>query len=309
MVAKNTVRIVGNDGVAKLEPAANEALRFLDWAVLCTNVYAVGVTKRLTGHKWEEWISRKKRIPLPPTWSRCNEAEEFIDDHKNPGALNKMVMEVWRYDDPGQPERIVLVYRGTANLIEWVSNLNWFIGRRLPFLVDKFKELGGLLDALIPHITQCYPNAQLVAAGHSLGGGLAQFSAYRCDRIKLVYAFNPSPVTGFYSVPKERRRHNKSDVVIYRVYNRGEALAIMRGPIKFLRNRVRRFFKPKPHAVQIFEYGFRFEWGNPLTLHGSGRLAWYLAGSVTTQATLEGRAAGTPGTIGNAFDSAGQAGI
>jgi hypothetical protein len=55
------------------------------------------------------------------------------------------------------------------------------------------------------------------ATGHSLRGGLAQQLAYAqrsvkdLPRITMVYAFDPSPVTGFYSVDETLREKNKED--------------------------------------------------------------------------------------------------
>jgi hypothetical protein len=46
--------------------------------------------------------------------------------------------------------------------------------------------------------------------------------------VKQVYAFDPSPVTGFYSVPKRLRNENKKAMRIDRIYERGEILAILR---------------------------------------------------------------------------------
>jgi pimeloyl-ACP methyl ester carboxylesterase len=73
----------------------------------------------------------------------------------------------------------------------------------------------------------------IVSTGHSLGGGLAQQFAYSLPldsvkHVKQVYAFDPSPVTGFYSVQKRLRDENKKDLLIDRIYERGEILAIVR---------------------------------------------------------------------------------
>jgi pimeloyl-ACP methyl ester carboxylesterase len=74
---------------------------------------------------------------------------------------------------------------------------------------------------------------ELFSTGHSLGGGLAQQFAYSLPqdsvkRVKQVYAFDPSPVTGFYSVCKKLRNENKKGLLIDRIYERGEILAIVR---------------------------------------------------------------------------------
>ena len=49
---------------------------------------------------------------------------------------------------------------------------------------------------------------QITAVGHSLGGGLAQLAAYSDPRIRRVYAFDPSMVTGYYSVDPLHRDQN-----------------------------------------------------------------------------------------------------
>jgi hypothetical protein len=293
----NDVRIVGSDGKTRMSSAATEAPQFVDYAILCANVYMPGVKETLTGHNWEDWISQKKRIPLPVGWTRCLAIEKFVESQKTPLRLDDLVMEVWeRPGRPGEEHLVALVYRGTANLRDWISNLNWFWGRwvsRIPplawllvrtpllsrFVDDKYLQLQRLLAVLIPRVEREYPGTQIVAAGHSLGGGLAQYSAYATAAIKQVYAFDPSFVTGFFSVKRERRQHNKANVKIYRIYNRGEILAVGRGPIKFLRNRLNHFRKPKRNAVTILEYGFRFERGVAFTLHAIGRLAWFLTQS------------------------------
>ena len=75
--------------------------------------------------------------------------------------------------------------------------------------------------------------AELYSTGHSLGGGLAQEFAYalprndNVPRVTKVFAFDPSPVTGFYSVGKDLRDYNKTDLRIDRIYERKEVF----GPI------------------------------------------------------------------------------
>jgi hypothetical protein len=47
-------------------------------------------------------------------------------------------------------------------------------------------------------------------------------------RVTEVYAFAPSPVTGFFSVARELRDSNKRALTIDRIYERGEILALAR---------------------------------------------------------------------------------
>jgi hypothetical protein len=61
-----------------------------------------------------------------------------------------------------------------------------------------------------------------------LGGGLAQQAAYMSEYIRKVYAFNPSSVTGYYSVDKVDRERNEKGMTIYRIYEHGEILAYLR---------------------------------------------------------------------------------
>jgi hypothetical protein len=70
---------------------------------------------------------------------------------------------------------------------------------------------------------------------HSLGGGLAQEFAYSlpvgtfdAPRATKVYAFDPSPATGFLSVKRATRNENKKGLKTDRIYERGEVLAILR---------------------------------------------------------------------------------
>lgn len=79
------------------------------------------------------------------------------------------------------------------------------------------------------------PQATFVAVGHSLGGGLAQQAAYAHLDIRTVYAFDPSPVTGFRSVAKATREANSQGLTIYRAFEHGEILAYARYLLKIAR--------------------------------------------------------------------------
>jgi len=82
-------------------------------------------------------------------------------------------------------------------------------------------------------------HADIFSTGHSLGGGLAQEFAYSLPinatvpRVTQVFAFDPSPVTGFFSVEKALRTANTQNLKIDRIYERGEILAYFRSLTNF----------------------------------------------------------------------------
>jgi pimeloyl-ACP methyl ester carboxylesterase len=92
---------------------------------------------------------------------------------------------------------------------------------------------------------------QIVAVGHSLGGGLAQQAAYMDPRIRQVYAFDPSIVTG--SSDAHVRRvwsQNVPGLKIERIYEHGEFLAYLR----FLQRNFR-LHRMQPPAQSGFDAG------------------------------------------------------
>ncbi len=115
--------------------------------------------------------------------------------------------------------------------------------------------------------------AKLFATGHSLGGGLAQQFAYSLPltptvpRVHTVYAFDPSPVTGFYSVPVLLRDKNKWDLFIDRIYERGEILALVRSLTSLI-------YKPsRRHAtIRGVRYSLFHNW-NPIADHSIFQMA------------------------------------
>jgi hypothetical protein len=53
-------------------------------------------------------------------------------------------------------------------------------------------------------------------------------------RPKKVYAFDPSPVTGYFSVDRKTREENARNLAIHRIYERKEVLAILRSMMSII---------------------------------------------------------------------------
>ncbi|MEA2986096.1 MAG: hypothetical protein QOD94_2350 [Alphaproteobacteria bacterium] len=133
--------------------------------------------------------------------------------------------QVWRRNDC---KEIVIAFRGTEfeRLDDWMSNLHW-ITRPLP-IRDQYQQVRDNIEDIVNRAKQrCAGTPTIVAVGHSLGGGLAQQASYADKRIRYVYAFDPSFVTG-YSDTLEQSRANSKGHKIDRVYEHGEILAYPR---------------------------------------------------------------------------------
>lgn len=161
---------------------------------------------------------------------------------------------------------------------DWSSNLRWFVPgdrndeytalvrRFIPALRDKFIELKAR-----PEYEQL-ASATLVSTGHSLGGGLAQQFAYalvlddNLPRVGKVYAFDPSPVTGFYSVDNKVLDVNRKHLAIERIYERGEVLASLRSALSIV-------YPLSSSEPAISEVRYNLSNGNPVTQHSLMALA------------------------------------
>ena len=184
-------------------------------------------------------------------------------------------------------------FRGTEfwSWRDWQANLRWFL-RFIPLYPDQYtlvaEEVGKeVLDELKKRIAGNagrYKDIKIISTGHSFGGGLAQHRAYSLPpttltngtvlpRVSEVYGFDPSPVTGWYSVVTELRTTNSKGLKITRIFEHGEALAYMRLLLRYLN-------PTSAISPSIREIRYNFvESINPLASHSMRLIACELLGT------------------------------
>lgn len=233
------VRAIGDRFLSLSEHARTEAEKH--WECAWLSVAAYGRTKPMRNRQaaCECPISSVADTELhAAAWTRW---KGFPDDELLSAIdSSHLRVEVWE-KVKGDSVRIAVAFGGTVftSLPDWRSNLRWL----LPKPDDEYTEIVNRLapafadelcrrikDGRIPDAA----NVRVISTGHSLGGGLAQQFAYSLQeppnlpRVTEVYAFDPSPVTGYYSVPAAQREHNSLGLAIDRIYERGEILALLR---------------------------------------------------------------------------------
>jgi hypothetical protein len=221
------------------KPALPEAKKDLDFALLSQAAYdrtPHGIKNRkqnvrpaetdLTERGWTIWPPFGQNIGLP---------QKLEDTH--------LRVQVWVHK---AENTVAVTFGGTVigNGKDWISNLRWFI----PFHQDEYTETVQVFNPAFANEFLSNIRGQLrdpasailYSTGHSLGGGLAQQFGYslplvpNVPRVAKVYAFDPSPVTGYFSVNRKVRRANKTGLRIDRVYERGEILAYVRSITSFV---------------------------------------------------------------------------
>jgi hypothetical protein len=182
---------------------------------------------------------------------------------QSPAVSDGLGVQIWASKGAICTEAIV-AFRGTVggDKGDWESNFHWIL-RALP-IYDQYDQVRDHISDFIGHIEHdsCYRKGEteIIAIGHSLGGGLAQLAAYSDQRVRRVYAFDPSMVTGFYSVDPPNRDRNVQGLGIERVYEFGEVLAY--GRLIMLH-----YIPLSPCNPRVVSVRFRVFQGAPIALH------------------------------------------
>jgi len=229
-----------------------------EYASLCANIYEEPENelekKGFFVPGWE--LKYKPEVPVAPKWKY---------------RVKGMGCEVWLKKRPDSKPLAMIVFRGTdpEQVGDWVSNFRW-ITRFRPlrwFIWDQYDQTRALVPSLVEQIHRDLgTDVEIAATGHSLGGGLAQHAGYVSKPIRMIYAFDPSVVTGYYSVCKEERNRNQVGMRIYRIYEHGEILAYLRWLFKAI--------YPITHKdPKIVEIRYNLTPGSALSQHSMKHLA------------------------------------
>lgn len=193
----------------------------------------------------------KKPPAIPPEWARWPDfpSKDLTD------AMRKKGLFLLVLERDTTPKEIVVVFEGTnfTELPDWNANFRWFL-RFIPG-EDQYTMTSRQVSEEFFNYVRSQPDRysvsesdpflrdaqnepiRIVSTGHSLGGGLAQHFAYTFKqaqpgqsgpKVTEVYAFDPSPVTGWFSSPNPPRTHNAAGLTIHRIFEHGEVLAYVR---------------------------------------------------------------------------------
>ena len=238
----------------------------------------VAYLETAAGQKHVEKMRENAPDPVPPLmaagWRRWDNfpGEELLKQINE----THLRVQVW---ERNEPPAVAVTFGGTVfnNNADWWANLRWFfpwhrdeytdvVQRFAPAFRDELKGCSQSMDPLR------LSRLELYSTGHSLGGGLAQQFAYSVPldcvkHVSQVYAFDPSPVTGFFSVMRSLRTANKKGLLIDRIYERGEILALLRSLTSL-------FHKPsaKNAAIRGVRYFAFWAW-NAIAAHSIVELA------------------------------------
>ena len=157
-------------------------------------------------------------------WMRWKGTNACIDDRDR-----GLFYETYVFSDAeGSPTEAVIAFRGTENtkgqfLRDWQTNLSSLFG----FEPAQYRLAREKLPAVIKGLRAINAKIAIHAAGHSLGGGLAQQTGYQFPEVQTVVTFNTSPVTNWTRLKLESEVGNRYPL-IYRIYHGGEILEKVR---------------------------------------------------------------------------------
>lgn len=184
-----------------------------------------------------DYFAHEESTYLPPFLREETAAFGVYDPPAQGWDIGGLGYTVFVETKERKPRRAIVVFRGTdmTEIGDWDSNLHW-ITRHFKYINDQYDQVQRVLARVVGRLRKQYgDDLELYTAGHSLGGGLAQFAAYgtcsvhgEAQGVARVHAFDPSPVTGFYSWPDWVTRNCAKNLAIYRIYDRGEVLGGLR---------------------------------------------------------------------------------
>jgi pimeloyl-ACP methyl ester carboxylesterase len=277
-------RTEGEDNYAERQKAGPVAARVLPYALLAEQsydprVYAThGIAPRATAcgaddpkdcgagdddHRAARWLNEWRYVWSCDTPDRCG-----VRTAGQSAPVDGLGVQIWARKGAKCPE-VVIAFRGTVggDKGDWESNFHWIL-RAFP-IYDQYEQVRDHISDFIGRIERdpCYRagRTQITAVGHSLGGGLAQLAAYSDRRIRRVYGFDPSMVTGFYSVDPQGRDRNVKGLRMERIYEFGEVLAY--GRLIMLH-----YIPLSPCNPRVVSVRFRVFHGAPIALHSLGDL-------------------------------------
>lgn len=131
-----------------------------------------------------------------------------------------LYVEVWAKDIQASEKNAMphseyaLVFRGTQDGGGWFSNLR-FITALVPFFHDQYKQAALIFPRIMTQISlreyELEPDKEsrkrdkptITVVGHSLGAGLAIYTALKNNGVNKIVGFNPSPITGASFIPDD----------------------------------------------------------------------------------------------------------
>ena len=126
----------------------------------------------LAGASYISTRSEINRFPVPQEWTPIVDPPPFNNDANGFEAIAFQL-----------GEEIVISFAGTAQLVDWMTNIT---------LATGFSN-GQLLDAAVYYleVRRVYPEARISFTGHSLGGGLAALMGVLFNEPAVT--FDPAP--------------------------------------------------------------------------------------------------------------------
>ena len=201
-----------------------------EYATLCHNVYCDETYS-------DNWNNQKSRVNLQG-WIHLKDFSDYPQSPDGRKILAGLYYEVWEKHSLEDEITYAIVFRGTEDGTDWKANFRWFSTKIFPYWWDQYHQvqyfIDELVDELIKRAKRQNKKFKIISTGHSLGGGLAQLSAYASNNINLAFTFHSSPVTGYYDLSYVLRTKNKKDTTIYRIYEKGEFLAYIRNFMLFI---------------------------------------------------------------------------